>query len=132
MSYLGVDAEFNGQIIRKDFPNIIACKRELCMFLGARLLYQSSGYVAGTVLARNSSTGIYEPYVNGGASGTGTACAILPFDLLDAPSGVNVLKQVLVKGQVYQAKLTGLDSGAISNLVAKSVTDVAGDQILIF
>lgn len=128
----GIDVVVNNSIFRKDFPSILAMNRQHAVLIPARLLFDAVGYVAGQVVARNTTSGIYQKYVASGPSGTGTAVGVLIDDLLDAPSGANVLQQVIVKGEVFQAALTSLDSQAITDLKARSITTGGGVQILMF
>jgi hypothetical protein len=128
----GIDATTSGNIFRKDYPMVIAQNRQHAVLIGVRLAYNPSGWIAGQVVARNSVSGYWDAYSNGASSGLGTAAGVLFHDLLDAPSGMAAAAQIIVKGELYQQKLIGLDSNAISNLGARSVTDGAGTQILMF
>lgn len=128
----GIDANSSGQVFRKNFPMVIAVSRQLCKFLPIRLAYQAAGYLAGTVLARNTTSGFYQPYVASGPSGTGTAACVLFADAIFLSTGENRLAQGIFGGGLYQTQLIGLDAGAITNLGAKSVIDASGTQILFF
>lgn len=128
----GIDANSSGQVFRKSFPMVLACSRQLATFLPVRLAYDSNGYLAGTVLARNTTSGYYQKYALSGPSGTGKAACVLFSDVLDASASENRLAQGVFSGRFYQASLVGLDAGAITDLGAKSVTDASGTQILFF
>lgn len=133
MSLHAEDAFTSGNIFEKDHPIILACNRHLATFLPVRLAFDSvnGDYLTGTVLARNTTSGYFQRYVSGGASGTGTAACILFEDVAPA-SGDTLLSRGIFTGQVFQAKCIGLDSGAITNLGARSITDATGTQILIY
>jgi hypothetical protein len=138
-----VSPRYNGSIFRRDYPMVIAAMRQNAIMLPVNLRYNASGYAPGTVLARNTTDGLYDPYTNGGASGTGTAVCIL-FEQHDtddfsststAASGSgNTLGVGIFGGGVmlYTAALTGLDSGAKTSLKTTDVTDATGVQMIKF
>lgn len=130
------DATFSTEIFRKDRPNIIAMNRQQATIIGAVLTYNSSGYLAGQLIAQYTSgpnSNLYTKYVSSGASGTGTAVGVLIADCLDAASGSSVLQQLIVKGQLFESKLIGLDSQAKTDLKSRSVYNAAiGSNIFIF
>lgn len=132
---MNVDPRFNGQIFRKSHPMIIAQNRRLASILPVTLAFNASGYTAGTVLARNTTSGQYQNYANGGASGTGTASCVL-FEDVDvsefvATSGT-VFGRGIFGGEVFKDKLIGLDSNAITNLNARTIVDSTGINVLKF
>lgn len=128
-----LDASFSGQIFRKDHKPIIAQNRLLASILPVRLAYSVNDYIAGTVLARNTTSGNYQPYVSGGASGTGTAACVL-FEGHGvnefASSGDTTAARGVFGGEVFKDNLIGLDSGAITNLGAKTIIDATGINVL--
>lgn len=129
-----IDALVNQSAFAKDFPMVLACDRQLAVLLPVRLAFNaavSGGYPAGTVIARNTTSGLFQPYANSGASGTGTAAGVLFFPVAPA-SGDSDMGIMIAKGIVYQSKLVGVDSGAITNLGGRSVTDSSGVQLLMF
>lgn len=126
-----LDAVSSTEIFRKDAPIILACNRHHATLLPVRLAFDAANYLAGQVIALNTVSGLYVKYASGGASGTGTAAAIL-FEDASPASGDTDLARGIFEGIVFQGKLTGLDAGAITNLGARSVTDSTGVQILIF
>lgn len=125
------DAVVNTEIFRKNHPIILACNRHLATLLPARMAYVADGYVAGQVVARNAVTGNYEKYVDGSASGIGTAAGVLFQDVSPA-SGDTEIARVIFGGEVFEAKLTGLDAAAIVDLKARSITDATGVAVLKF
>ncbi len=132
-----VGAEFNPVLFRNDNPIILACERHQALILPVLMNYQAGGYLAGTVIAANTSSAnppYYQAYVNSGASGTGTAKAILFENVTFSPAVTAGFEpaRAIVKGNVFQTKLTGLDANAITNLNARSFMDSTGAQILMF
>lgn len=126
-----LDAKSSGQIFRKDNPMILATNRHHATMLPVRLSYDVDGYKAGQVLARNSVSGLYAKYDSGGASGLDTAKCIL-FEDAAPESGSTDLARGVFRGEVYQDLLLDLDSGAITDLGARSVVSATGSTILIF
>lgn len=133
-----IDLKYSGSIFRKNFPIILACSPALALLLPVRLVYNSAGYVAGEVLARNTTSGLYQKYVDGAASGTGTASAVLfedhpvgDFDGTSAATSTTIARGIFA-GVVFQSKLTGLDAAAITDLGGKSIIDASGVTTLKF
>lgn len=133
-----LDVSFNGSIFRKDFPMVIATNRNSALLLPVRLRYNSAGYVAGTVLARNTTDGWYEKYDDGASSGLNTAAAILFESILasdfDSTSSTGSTTAVGIFGgcTVYKDKLSGYDSAAGVDLGAKEIIDATGVTTLKF
>jgi len=130
-----IDAGFNPQIFRKDTIQVISTNRQLASLLPIRVVYNSAGYYAGTVLARNTTSGLYQAYVNGGASGTGTAACILNRDINpeDFASSGDTQTSVGVFGEeVFTGVLIGFDGNAQTNLGAKQIVDALGTSIVKF
>lgn len=132
---MNIDPRFNGQIFRKSHPMIIAQNRRLASILPVTLAYNSGGYSAGQVLARNTTSGQYQNYANGGASGTGTAACVL-FEDVDvsefvATSGT-VFARGIFGGELFKDRLISLDATAITSLGAKTIVDSTGINVLKF
>ena len=129
------DARYNGSIFRSDNPMILAARRELASIVPVALAYNSNGYLAGTCLARNTTSGQYQAYTNGGASGTGTAAGFLFFNVNPwdfASSADFVLERMVVGGELNSALLTGNDATANTQLGARSIVSATGTTILKF
>lgn len=135
------DAKVNNQIKRNDFAIIIACNRQLASFAPVRLVYTGASYAAGLVLGRVTASGYYAAYNDSNSDGTQTAVGVLNEDVsiddisTSSPSGAasgTSLARMIVGGEVFQAKLTGLDNAAIVDLKARSITDASGVQVLKF
>lgn len=133
---MNLDAKVNNQIFRKDYKPIIAKNRHLASLVPARLKpFGTDQYFAGTVLAKNSVDGLFYPYANGGASGLGTAVAILMETIDDPASGSQATTLVgrgLVSGELLQDNLIGLDAAAKTSLGARSYQASDGVNILKF
>lgn len=126
----GYGPSFIQEAFRVDYPQIIAMQREKAQIMGIQLTYTGEAYVAGTVLGRNTVSGYYSAYDAGGASGTDTAaCILLENTLPPAATGTAVLTRGLFSGIVFQDKLTGLDSDAITDL--KGTTQIGADGIVL-
>ncbi len=131
------DAKVNNSIFRKNQAIIIASNRHLASILPVRLIYDAAGYVAGVVLAYNSTGNYYQKYVDGSASGVGTAACILfedhgtdDFDTTNATE--TTMARGIFGGEVFYAKLTGIDAAGIVDLKARSITDATGTVTLKF
>lgn len=130
-----LDAQYNPQIFRKDYPQIIATNVHLATILGVRLAYDAAGYNAGVCLAQNSVSGLFQKYSNGGASGLGTAVAFLyaPVDVSDFPSATGtVLERGVFTGELTSALLTGNDATADGQLGARKFAGSDGITIYKF
>lgn len=132
------DANFKGSIFRYDQPLVIAMNRQSAYMVGLRLKYQSGGYAAGTVLARNTDDGLYQAFDNGGASGIDTATCILfeahPAEDFDGTAATSTTTAVGIFGgcAVYKDKLTGYDSSILTDLKGRLIKGATGDDLLLF
>lgn len=130
-----IDARFNGEIFRKDHPMIIAQNRQLASILPVRLAYNASGYVAGRVLGRNTTSGYFENYDGGASSGLDTASCVLfeSHDVTEFQSATGtVIARGIFRGDVYKDLLLGLDAGAETDLNSRTIVDATGINILSF
>jgi len=75
--------------------------------------------VAGTALARNTQTKLWEKWVSGGANGTGTPVGILrkTTDTGTDPAGRTYLANVIIAGILKLSKVSSANGG-VSNLIA--------------
>lgn len=133
-----LDVKYNSEVFRKDHPMVIATNRQSAVLLPVRVKWKSGGYQAGSVLARNTSNGVYESYVDGTGSGVGTAACVL-FEALaegdfDAQSAAGSTTAVGIFGgcTVYVDKLVGLDAAAKVDLGAREIVDATGVATLKF
>jgi hypothetical protein len=130
-----IDAKFNSEIFRKNQPMIIAADRQLAVLLPVRLAYSSAGYKAGTVLARNTTSGYYQAYDDAASSGLNTARGVLleehPTDDFESSTGT-VAAVCIFAGLVFKDNLTGLDSNGETDLSAKTIVDATGTNLLKF
>ncbi len=129
---MNLDANVNNQIFRKDYPQVIAKNRHLASLAACRLLPTgNNAYPAGLVLAARID-GFFVPYVNGGASGTGTAVAVLNETIQDDGTYPTLMGRGIFAGELFYAALIGVDSNAVSNLNARTYTASDGNEILKF
>ncbi len=134
-----IDVKFNPSIFRKDWPMVMATGRAGAKLLPVRVRYNSDGYPAGQVVARNSTDGLYQKYNDAGASGINTAVAVL-FEGLEADadfdstasSGSAMATGIFGGCMLYYDKLTGLDANALVDLGARQVIDASGIRLLDF
>jgi len=133
MSESGLDFNTKQEIFRNNNKVLIARNRHLASLMGVRLAYDAAGYTMGVTLARNSTSGLYQKYNDAGASGINTAVGILYNDVPAASDGSSTdIGQMLVKGEVYESLVTGLDANGKTDLKSRSVIDGSGNTILIF
>lgn len=113
---------------------IIAKRPDLVRQAGLGRL-KAGTYYAGTVLGLATSggdAGLLKPYATGNSDGSQNPIGILAESATVAVSGgYGSEANVIVGGTLFQAKLIGLDSGAITALGGKSVTE-KGDQLFTF
>jgi hypothetical protein len=138
-----LDANFNSSIFRKDWPIIIAMRRDLASFIGVRVPFDANGYLPGQVLAYNSSTQLFNKW--SAVSGSLTPSCIL-YDGCDLQSQQQVaqppgstsgvsgssLLRALAGGFVYTNMLVDYNSTAKSGLGATDLTDSGGNLITKF
>ena len=130
-----IDTGFSGEVFRKDHPIIISSNRQLASILGVRLAYDADGYDAGTVLARNSTSGAYAKYDDGASSGLDTAKAVLLHEMRAtdfASTGDIQAAQALFGGEVFKDKLVGLDANGETDLGSKTIVLPGSVTILKF
>lgn len=130
-----LDATFSGDIFHVNHPMILAQNRHLATLVPVRLAYDASGYEAGRVVARNSTSGEYAKYDNGASSGLDTAVGILfeeaPAAYFDSTTG-SVIARMIAGGEVFESKLVGLDANAKTDLGSRSIVDATGTTVLKF
>lgn len=133
-----LDAEFNGQISRYDYKQVLAAARVQAFVRPVVVYYDavnaSGGYQPGTVLGQvtsGSASGQFGTYSSGGASGLNTAKCILLSAAMPA-SGGTAVGNAVYKGILYASALIGLDAGAITALGGRVVNDATGNSLFIF
>lgn len=132
------DLNFSPEIFRKDHPMVIATNRSSAILLPVRLRYDSDGYLAGQVLARNTTDGRFQKYDTGGSSGIDTAACVL-FESVGAQDfdGTGATGSTTAVGifggcTLFEGKLIDLDSDAKTDLGAKTIIDASGVSLLKF
>lgn len=82
-----------------------------------------NGFIpSGVIIAKNTSTGYWVPYVNGGANGTGTPVGLLFSSVRVASSTAKIGAALFQHGFVVEAKLpsgSGVDSAAKTALAGR-------------
>jgi hypothetical protein len=138
------DALFNNQIFRKDNPIILACRRDQAVFMGARVIYDSTGYLPGNCLVRVTSTGLFSKW--SAASGGTYDSPCVMFDQLTndqetagftggvstGVSGASLVRVLTAAKGVYTANLIDYDSNFKTQLKSKDMTDAGGVGITLF
>lgn len=133
-----VGPESNITVFRKDFPMPIATNRSSAVMLPVQLRYNSAGVVAGTVLARNTTDGLYDTYVNSGASGTGTAACVLfeshaAEDFTSTATSGNCTAVGIFGGcTLFKASCPNIDATSETSLGMRELTDSNGVVLLKF
>ena len=79
-------------------------------------------YLAGTVLARNSSTNKLVVYTAGGATGTNIPKAVLTYDVTFTGAGDKPIRP-LIKGEVRREKLIAHGVGAVTQAEVDALRD---------
>ena len=119
---------FSSPETRVDRPQIEAVDLAQCRYIPI-VAGGAAAYPAGQVMARLTADDTYEAYNGGGAGGLEIAVGVLVDDV-DA-SAADVPARLLYIGTVYQAKLTGLDAGGITDMGARSITNARGEALLV-
>ena len=133
-----VGPQYSGSVFRKDFPMPIATNRASAKLLPVMLRYNSAGVIAGTVLARNTTDGLYDTYVNGGPSGTGTASCVLfeshAAEDFSTPTTSGNTGAVGIFGgcTLFKTACPNIDSTAETSMGMKEVIDASGVTLLSF
>lgn len=132
MAKSAIDANVNTQIFRKDWPMILALKRELAQISPVRLVLSSTGYTAGQVLGTTTTPGMFDKWSN--VSGTGVVSCILfeSINSSDQPATGGELARAVFSGFVYTNMLIDYNATAKSGLNARDRTDATLLQITQF
>lgn len=99
-------------------------RQETLTFAGA------DEFVAGTILARDSSTTKLVPFVVGGASGSGTPVAVLPYTVSATGAGDKKVS-ALISGQVRKDKLVIEDAADLSTLTVVHIDSLRDFGIIV-
>ncbi len=137
MSKSAIDAEVNNQIFRKDWSAIIAYRRDLATIEPVRLTYDSSGYLAGQVLARVTSTGVFGKFSSVSGGSYDSVCVLFENVTSSdegtpgstAPTG-GALARAIFAGYVYKDKLVDYVNAA--QLGGKEMTDATQITVVKF
>lgn len=126
---------YQGDIFHYDQPIVIATNRGSAVMDGVRLRYNSAGYPAGQVLAKNNVDNLFQKYNGSGASGIDTASCIL-FQAVKAEDFPGTTGTVLASGIVagctlFKDKLTGYDADVMADLKGREFTGSDGVTIVV-
>lgn len=135
------DAKFKGSIYRKDNPIVLACRRDQAVMLGARIVYDPTGYLPGQALVRSPSDGLFRKW--SAASGAAFDSPVVLFDdctsdqqLADGSGLAGVsgasLVRVLAQALVYTSMLVDADAGFQAAIKSKTIIDSSGLSITKF
>lgn len=133
MSKSAIDAEVNNSIFRKDWAAIIAYRRDLATLEPVRLQFDAGGYLAGQVLARVTSTGVFGKFSAVSGSANDSPCVLFEnVTVSDENSALTggSLARAIFAGYVYKGKL--LDYTGPSQLGGKEMTDATGITVVKF
>jgi len=127
MSQEARDALFISADFRANFKQVIAKRSDLVKFDGGRTINAAPSTLltleAGTVMGYASTgadAGHYKPYASGNTDGSQVAVGVLSEKVV-TDEFYNGSECVVIKGGIlFKDLLIGLDSGAITNLGAKS------------
>lgn len=128
------DPGFKTEVFRNDFgKQVIAKNRHMCSIGPVKLATNASGYVRGTVLAKNSVSGEFAAYNDGASSGLPTAvCVLLDLVRAEESTSNNVLADAVFGGELFYDNLTTMDAAAVTDLNGRTFTDSLGNKILRF
>lgn len=132
------DALFIASDSRSNFKQVIAKRSDLVRFAHGRMKYAGAGlsvtYNAGLVLGYATSggdAGFLKPYASGNSDGSQVPVGILADQTVTDEFGNGSEARIIKSGDVYQAALIGLDSGAITAMKGSSYVE-SGVTILSF
>lgn len=131
-----VDSKFSGEIFRKDHPIILAGRRDLASIKPIRVKFNAGGWPAGQVMGRVTADGEFKDYDDGAVDGSEVAVGVLFEGIAEEdfdPTGTGtVTARLIVGGEVFKTKLTGLDANGEADLNARTIIDGTGVEILKF
>lgn len=128
--------KFNADIFHFNQPMVMANGRGSASLLPIVLRYHADGYEAGTVLARNTTDGLYQRYVDGTGSGIGDAACVLffpvPVEDFGGATGTQGAVGIFGRCDLYLDKLVGYDAAAKADLGGREITDGSGTALFQF
>ena len=135
MSKSAIDAEVNNNIFRKDYPMVIALRRDLAQISPVRLKADGNDYIAGQCLARRVSTGMFERWSAVSGATNDSQCvlfqSVLAYEFDAAVTG-GALARAIFSGFVFQSKLIDYVAGSSLGSGAKAQTDASGLTVVKF
>lgn len=135
MSKSAIDAEVNNQIFRKDFPMVLAKRRDLATLSPVRLKGDDNDYLAGQCLARRVSTGIFERWSAVSGATNDSQCvlfqSVLAYEFEASVTG-GALAQGIFAGFLKKERLLDYVAGSSLGSGAKEQTDATGLTVVKF
>lgn len=135
MSKSSIDSEVNNQIFRKDYPVVIAKRRELASLAPVRLAGDGADFIAGTAIARETSSGKFKRWTAVSGGTYDTPCVLfesVPAYQFDSAVTGGALARAVVQGYVYQGSLVGSNTQFITALGGVIQTDASQVAIVKF
>lgn len=134
MAKSAIDAEVNNQIFRKDWPAIIAMRRDLAQISPVRLKNDGNDYLAGQALARKTSDSLFYRWsaISGGTYDS--PCILMETVTTDSEDNAAsaALARAIFAGYVYKSKLTDYDANWKTAAVAVEKTDATQITVVKF
>lgn len=137
MSKSNIDAEVNNQIFRKDFPMVIASRRELATIAPGRLFQDGNDYLPGQCLVRVTSTGQFKRWSAASGGSFDSPCIlfepVLAYQQDSTVTGGALARLISsAEGGVYKSQLVDYNSGFKTALAGKEFTDATGVTVVKF
>lgn len=135
MSKSAIDAEFSNQIFRTDWSAIIAVRRDLAQISPVRLKYDADGYLAGQVLARKTSDGLFYKFSAVSGSSYDSACVLLDNVIAANEDQTSMtgaaLARAAMAGYVYKDRLYDYVAGT-APAGSREITDATAITVVKF
>lgn len=136
MSKSSIDAEINNQIFRKDFPNIIAVRRDLANIEAGRLFNDGNDYLPGECLVRVTSTGMFKRWSAASGGTYDTPCVLFEtvssYQFDSTVTGGALARIIFSSAGVYKSKLIDYDAGFKTAIGGKELTGADGVTVVKF
>lgn len=131
---MNLDAKVNNEIFRQDQTIILALNRHLADIQPVRLAFDADGYKAGQVVARDTSSGLWEKWSAVSGDSPDSHCILfenVPVQDVDSAASGTAVARGIYGGDVYQDKCLELDSNAKTALGGRTIVN-NGDNIFKF
>lgn len=136
MSKSAIDSEINNQIFRKDYPMVIALRRDLTQLSPVRLAGDGNDFIAGQCLARNTSTGEFQRFsaVSGGSYDTPCVLfqSVLAYEFDATVTSGTLARAIMSAAGLYKSKLIDYNSAFKTAISGREITDATGLTVVKF